>query len=112
MQVARNLTLVLSFVFLGAGGAFAQGLPAAEIQWPEGRAQVTIPFDYENGFVVIPVSVMGSKELRMILDTGSPLIVIPDVALAATMNLNIATEVQVGGSGDGKMQTAPAGAGR
>ena len=91
----------------GTSATHAQGLPSAEIEWPAGRGKVTIPFDYENGFVVVPVSVMGSRPLQMMLSTGSPLIVIPDESLAETMDLNIVAEVQVDGDGDREMQTAP-----
>jgi hypothetical protein len=97
---------VLEEVF-GTSAIPTQGPPSAEIEWPAGRGKVTIPFDYENGFVVVPVSVMGSRPLQMMLSTGSPLIVIPDESLAETMGLNIVDEVQVDGDGDGEMQTAP-----
>ncbi|GAG32057.1 unnamed protein product, partial [marine sediment metagenome] len=97
---------VLEEVF-GTSATPTQGLNPAEIEWPAGRGKVTIPFDYENGFVVVPVSVMGSRPLQMMLSTGSPLIVIPDESLAETMDLNIVAEVQVDGDGDGEMQTAP-----
>jgi hypothetical protein len=97
---------VLEEVF-GTSATPTQGLNPAEIEWPAGRGKVTIPFDYENGFVVVPVSVMGSRPLQMMLSTGSPLIVIPDESLAETMDLNIVDEVQVDGDGDGEMQTAP-----
>jgi len=84
-----------------------QGLPAAQIDWPEGESTITIPFAYDRGFIMIPVSVMGSKPLQLILDSGAPLMVLPDEAFAETLDLNIVTQVPVGGTGDGKPKTAP-----
>ena len=108
MPVVRRLLLVsVLSALVCTSVASAQGLPAAEMDWPDGKSEVTVPFDYENGFIVIPVSVMGSKSLQMILDTGAPLIVIPDESLAATMDLNIVAEVPVGGAGDGEAETSP-----
>jgi len=107
MRYARRLPLILIAIFLCASAALAQGLPVAELEWPAERGKVTIPFNHEHGFVVIPVSVMGSRPLQMILDTGAPLMVIPDESLAETLDLNVVAEVPVGGAGDGKMQTKP-----
>jgi len=72
-----------------------------------GSATVTVPFSEVHSLVTIPVSINGHDPIRMILDTGAPIILIPDTALARRLELNIVGQAQVGGAGDGEVQTAP-----
>ena len=81
MRNARRLPLILTLTLLCSSAILAQGLPVPELEWPAEQGKVTIPFDHEHGFIVIPVSVMGSRDLQMILDSGAPLMVIPGKAV-------------------------------
>ncbi|NOT10078.1 MAG: PDZ domain-containing protein [Gemmatimonadales bacterium] len=87
--------------------AAAQGLPPSEARFPAGRAAVELPFEQEDGFVIIRVSVAGAGEFRLVLDTGSPVVVLADTARASRMGLQIAGLAQVGGEGDGPMTSVP-----
>jgi hypothetical protein len=106
-RLRNSISAFALYTLMWNSAALAQGLPATTMTWPAGKTTMTIPFNYDTGLIVIPVSVMGSKTLQMILDTGSPLIVLPDESLAKTMDLNIVTQVPVGGTGDGELQTVP-----
>lgn len=90
-----------------AASAPAQTLPQASVHFPEGQRVVTVPFERYHKFVVIPVSFDGIRPLRMVLDTGSPVIVIADTELADQMDLQIWAHTTVDGTGDGPTRTAP-----
>src|SRR5262245_55443464 len=72
-----------------------------------GAATVSVPFRSVHGLAVIPVTITGHGPLQLILDTGSPVIVIPDTALASRLGLRIVGTARVGGTGDGQEQSAP-----
>jgi len=97
----------LLLTLLLAGQVSAQGLPVPTLEWPEGEKPVEIPFRYDTGLVVIEVSVEGSEELDFILDTGAPVMVISDPAVAEALELEVAMQVPVGGVGDEEPVMAP-----
>src|SRR5262245_59572666 len=72
-----------------------------------GVAKVSVPLRLVHGLAVIPVTINGHGPLQLILDTGAPVIVIPDTTLARRLGLQIVGRTRVGGAGDGEEQTAP-----
>ena len=95
---------------LCAGAAVRAQLPPSTASFG-GAATVSIPFRTIHGLVVIPVTINGHGPLNLILDTGAPVIVIPDTAVASKLGLQIVGNARVGGAGDGEVQTAPLAAG-
>ena len=41
------------------------------LRFPAGKDVVEVPFEVESGWMVIPVSVNGSRPLRYVLDSGA-----------------------------------------
>lgn len=80
-------------------------LPASTATF--GDATVTVPFRLVHDFIVIPVMLNGRGPFQLILDTGSPVILIPDTSLARRLDLQVVGEAIVGGVGDGDTQRAP-----
>lgn len=102
-----RLFVMLSVLMCATQAAFAQTLPEAQVTFPEGVDVVTLPFEYAHGFMVITVGFEDVRPLRMILDTGAPVMLVADTSLTNRMNLDIWTQAQVGGTGDGPSQTVP-----
>lgn len=65
-----------------------------------------VAFTVEQDRIVIPVMINGHGPVRLVLDTGAPVILLPDTALARQLGLAIAGQVAVQGSGDGPGVTA------
>lgn len=101
-------SLAALLVLLGAApDVEGQGLPRSELHFPEGRTAVELPLEREGRFIVVPVAFDGVGTLRFVLDTGAPVMVVPDTALAARMDLQVVGQARVGGTGDGEPLTAP-----
>ena len=107
----RRFVKSIPLVFLA--GALLVAPVCAQAQLPPttahfGSAEVVeVPYRIVHGLVVIPVSLNGSAPLQFILDTGAPVVVIRDTAVAKTLSLRIAGQARVGGAGDGERRTAP-----
>lgn len=104
MTVPRLLVAALA-VALSGHAATAQ-LPATSATF-QGPGPVTVPFREVHNLIVIPVTINGHGPLQFILDTGNPVILIPDSALATRLGLTIVGQARVGGAGDGPPQMAP-----
>lgn len=99
--------LGIAALALAAAPLAGQGLPRAELRFPEGRTSVELPLERQGSFIVVPVAFEGVGTLRFVLDTGAPVMVVPDTALAARMDLQVVGQARVGGTGDGEPLTAP-----
>src|SRR2546429_5860657 len=71
------------------------------LRFPAGKDVVEVPFEVESGWVVIPVSVNGSRPLRFVLDSGAGAAAITNPAIVDSLNLKIAGKMQVRGAGGG-----------
>jgi hypothetical protein len=81
-------------------------LPPSSATFKE--AAVTVPLRVVHGLIVVPVYLnKHPAPLQLILDTGAPVILIPDTALATKLDLQIVGQARVGGAGDGEAATAP-----
>ncbi len=86
--------------------AQVQSLPQAELTFPSGQSKVEIPFQESHGLIVIPVGVNDAGPFQFILDTGSPIMVLPDAETASKLDLQVFTQTAVAGAGDGPQLTA------
>ena len=71
------------------------------LRFPAGHDVIEVPFEVESGWVVIPVSINGSRPLRFVLDSGAGAASITNAAIVDSLNLNIAGKMQVRGTGGG-----------
>jgi CubicO group peptidase (beta-lactamase class C family) len=78
-----------------------RAMPLPTLHFPAGKAVVEVPFEVESGWVVIPVSVNGSRPLRFVLDSGAGAAAITNPVIVDSLNLNIAGKRQVRGAGGG-----------
>ena len=104
-----GFALIVSFSFgLGSGSVSAQ-TPQPErrmpnmqlpiLHFPAGKDVVEVPFEVESGWMVIPVSVNGSRPLRYVFDSGASGAAHNNPAIVDSLNLKIAGKMQVRGAG-------------
>jgi len=74
-------------------------LPGAT--FPAGKSFVEIPFEVEGNWMVIPVSVNGSRPLSFVLDSGASGTVLYNPTAADSLNLRITGTMPVRGAGGG-----------
>jgi ketosteroid isomerase-like protein len=86
-------------------------VPADEttVSFPAGKDSVEVPFETERNWIIIPVSVNGSRPLRFVLDTGAggtgaSLI---NSAVADSLKLTIVGRIQAQGAGSGPAMEIP-----
>jgi hypothetical protein len=88
----------LLIIFFCIASFYCKGqAPAANLKFPDNKNVVEIPFTRYRKWIIINVSVNGTKERPFILDTGAPIAVLADAGLKDELKLNIAGNVNVGG---------------
>lgn len=100
----RSLCVTTTMVVMGlqlpsTQAAVAQGLPTQAVTISNESGRTEIPFALRRGQVIITASVNGSNPIRLILDSGAPVMFFPDSGLASRLQLTEATRVQVEGAG-------------
>ena len=105
-----HMRFLLAFLsvpaLLGAAVSAGAQLPPTTANF-HGKAVIEVPYRIVHGLVTIPVSINGSPPLQLILDSGSPVIVLTDTAAPRKYGLNIVGEAGVGGAGDGEQRRVP-----
>lgn len=102
LRTTRFVTLAIVLVgVLAPLRASGQALPRARVRLPEGAAKLEIPFELYRRWMLVPVSVEGSRTLAFILDTGAPITVLASLELGQSMPLEIIGEALLQGAGDG-----------
>ena len=95
---------------LGPGGAEARTpqpsvrmpeMSLPELKFPVGKTVVEVPFEAQGNWMVIPVSINGSRPLRFVLDTGAQGTSLRNSDMADTLNLEITGTMAVRGAGGG-----------
>lgn len=81
-------------------GGFNQ-TPLPKLKFPEGKSFVEVPFEAEGNWVVIPVSINGSRPLRFVFDSGASGTVLFNSAIADSLNLKFTGTRQARGAGGG-----------
>src|SRR5437016_12465567 len=74
-------------------------LQLPKLNFPAGKSVVETPFEVEGNWMVIPVSVNGSRPLRFVLDTGAQGTTLQNSELADSLSLKIAGKMAVRGAG-------------
>jgi len=72
-------------------------LQLPKLNFPDGKSVVEIPFEVEGNWMVIPVSINGSRPLRFVLDTGAQGTVLQNPEIADSLNLKITGKMAVRG---------------
>ena len=87
-------------------GANGRELPLPKVKFPAGKDSVEIPFEVDGNWMVILVSVNGSRPLRFVLDTGASGTILYNSNAADSLNLKMTGTMQVRGAGGGNAQGA------
>ncbi len=91
-----GLSLALSVI-----AVLTLGTSALAETTPDNTVALSMPFESDGKWVIVPVEVDGSRPLRCILDTGmTEGLFIFDPALGEELNLSYVTTVPVGGVGE------------
>src|SRR5438132_10145351 len=69
------------------------------LHFPAGKDVVEVPFEVGNGWMLIPVSVNGSRPLRYVLDSGASGAMLTNAAVVDSLNLKTIGKMQVRGAG-------------
>src|SRR5437763_15319312 len=70
-----------------------------KLNFPAGKSAVEVPFEVEGNWMVIPVSINGSRPLRFVLDTGAQGTFLQNTVVADSLDLKITGKVQIRGAG-------------
>jgi CubicO group peptidase (beta-lactamase class C family) len=104
----RGLAIILALFCLSGTQAHSQNVqmerrevPLPTVHFPAGKDVVEVPFEVENGWMVIPVRVNGSHPLRYVFDTGASGTVNSNPTIVDSLNLKISGKVQARGAGGG-----------
>ncbi len=77
-------------------------MPATQLpklNFPAGKSVVEMPFEVEGNWMLIPVSINGSRPMRFVLDTGAPGTILQNSELADSLNLKIVGKMPIRGAG-------------
>ena len=112
MFLKSSFCVLASIMFFGLGlvspTATAQtpqvqrqmaGMQLPKLNFPDGKSVVEIPFEVEGNWMVIPVSINGSRPLRFVLDTGAQGTVLQNPEIADSLNFKITGKMAVRGAG-------------
>ena len=66
--------------------------------YPRGKRSVTVPFDYENGFLIVNVTLNRTFPLRFILDTGAEHTLLTKPEVANILGLELGKRFTIQGS--------------
>ena len=77
-----------------------------DLNYPTGTRTVTVPFTYENGFLVVSVTLNRAWPLRFILDTGAEHSIITKPEVAIVLGLELGQKFTVEGSDHQRALTA------
>lgn len=83
------------------GGVTMQEMPVPKMTFPSGKSVVEMPFEVVGNWMVIPVSVNGSRPLRFVFDSGASGTTLTNTALADSLNIKFTGTRQVRGAGGG-----------
>lgn len=78
-----------------------RGNPGAQARWEHPAADFAVPFDWQDGHLIVPVRVNGSAPLRFAFDTGAAATVLFETERSRDLRLAPPErELQVGARGD------------
>jgi hypothetical protein len=106
-MIKNIICCFLIFVFCAISFYCRGQAPAATLKFPDNKNVVEIPFTRYRKWIIINVSVNGTRERPFILDTGAPIAVLADAGLKDELKLNIAGNVIVGGVDVSKPKQVP-----
>src|SRR5437016_794862 len=101
------LVIGLSIGFVSATVSAQSAQPEGQIldmrlpsvSFPAGKSFVEVPFEISGNWMVIPVSINGSRPLRFVLDTGAQGTVLQNPEIADSLNFKITGKMAVRGAG-------------
>ena len=108
-KLLLSLVFIVSVAFLASSCVQAQisqsgrGTPREmslpKLKFPEGKSSVEVPFEISGNWMVIPISINGSRPMRFVLDSGAPGTILQNAEIAASLNLKIVGKMPIRGAG-------------
>ena len=102
MRLAGLMVLALLIGGCSSSGLqnLAKGNPQSESVWEQPGERISIPFDWHDGHLIIPVRVNGSDRLRFAFDTGAAATVVFETARTQSLGLDVERAIKLGETGD------------
>ena len=98
MRLAGLMVLALLIGGCSSSGLqnLAKGNPQSESVWEQPGERISIPFDWHDGHLIIPVRVNGSDRLRSAFDTGAAATVVFETARTQSLGLDVERAIKLG----------------
>ncbi len=91
------LQIFLITMLMGKGGESIGQIRGIDMM-PQDKSSIEVPFEFENGFIVINVWLGGVLPIRLIFDTGAENTVIFDKELATLLGIPFERQIAITGS--------------
>ncbi|HUQ33179.1 MAG TPA: aspartyl protease family protein [Pyrinomonadaceae bacterium] len=75
------------------------GMRLPSVSFPAGKSFVEVPFEISGNWMVIPISINGSRPLRFVLDTGAQGTFLQNIEIVESLNLKIVGKMPIRGGG-------------
>ena len=95
------LTLFCCIAAETASQNLRRQMPLPTMRFPDGKDVVEVPFEVEGGWIILPVSINGSRAFRYVLDTGLSGAIHYNKEGMDPLNVKTTGEMQVRGAGGG-----------
>ena len=92
-----NRLLIVAFIFLRLAPLKGQE-SSYEFSFTGNEDQITVPFNYTQGFIILKVILNGQHKLNLILDTGAENIILFKYEALEKYKLSVSKEIQLIGS--------------
>ncbi len=106
VKTARLLLLAL-VLLLPVPGSNAQFREGGSVVFDNGRSSIRIPFELNSDKIYLQVSIDGGGPFWLVLDTGSPGMIL-DTRVGEALEITTREGFQVGGAGENPFTLAPA----
>lgn len=99
LRLGGLLLLVSACSFSPGVRNLQNGNEQATFEWKSSSGEITIPFKWHDGHIIIPITVNGSEPLRLAFDSGAAVTVLFESERANGLKLNIERQLTLNSSG-------------
>lgn len=99
LPALAGLGLLLAQTACAASGLdrLMQGNPAAVYDWPAAQEQLSVPFEWHDGHLIVAVQVNGSAPLRFAFDSGASATVLFETPRTRAIALDVERSADING---------------